>query len=147
MPVVGVEAEEERRDLRPPAGFEAHACHDAVRGLVRLHLHDALARAGQIGEAEPLGDHPVEPRRLEGLQPVSCRVDVVGDGRERDPVGDLLELGTSLLDRPLVHGLALPQQEVEGDVRRRDLGGELSHAALGGVEPRLHRIEVELAVT
>ena len=29
---------------------------------------------------------------------------------------------------------------------RGDLGGELAHAALGRVEPRLHRVEVEHAV-
>ena len=37
-----------------------------------LDLDDALARAGEVGEAEPLRDDAVEPRRLDSLEPV-CR--------------------------------------------------------------------------
>ena len=42
--------------------------------------------------------------------------------------------------------LALPEQDVEDDELRRDLGGELSNPALRGVEPQLHRVEVEPAL-
>src|SRR5205823_5969973 len=59
-PVAVVEAEEERRD--PPVGLVAPAEADdrAVGRLVLLDLDDAVARAGQIGETEPLRDHAVE---------------------------------------------------------------------------------------
>ena len=42
--------------------------------------------------------------------------------------------------------LALPEQDVEDDELRRDLGRQLSNPALRGVEPELHRVEVELAL-
>ena len=41
---------------------------------------------------------------------------------------------------------ALPDEHVERDEPSRDLGRELVHAALGRVQPRLHRVEVEDAV-
>src|ERR1700740_3450108 len=41
MPVVGIEAEQERRDRVAAALLPADPGHDAVRGLVRLDLDDA----------------------------------------------------------------------------------------------------------
>ena len=66
--VLAVEPEQERREpvrlLLP-----ADANHDAVGRLVLLDLDDAFPRAGQVGQAEPLRDHAVEPRRLEAVEP------------------------------------------------------------------------------
>jgi hypothetical protein len=45
-----------------------------------------------------------------------------------------------------VHRLALPEEQVEGDERGRDLARELLHPALGRVQPHLHRVEVERSV-
>ena len=67
-------------------------------------------------------------------------------GESGTPFASALELGAPLLDRPLVHRLSLPEQQVECDERRRDLGGQLLHAALGRMQPHLHRVEVELAL-
>ena len=39
--------------------------------------------------------------------------------------------------------LAVPDEHVERDEARRDLGRQLSDAALGRVKPGLHRVEVE----
>ena len=139
-----VEAEQQRRDRAAAARLPAQAGDDAVGGLVRLHLDDAVTRAGEVGQAEPLRDHAVEARGLQRLQPGSPLLDVGRDRREREAVADALQLGAPLLDRLLVHRLALPEEQVEGDERRRDLGRELAHAALRRVQARLHRVEVEL---
>ena len=117
--VVVVEAEQERGDRVAPALLPADAGDDAVCGLVRLHLDDAVARAGEIREAEALRDDTVEARRLQRLEPLVPLLDVVRDGRELEAVPDLLELGAPFLDRPLVHRLALPEEQVEGDEGRR----------------------------
>ena len=79
MPVVVVEAEQERRDRLAAALLPADPGDDAVGGAVRLDLDDAVARARQIGEAEPLRDDAVEAGRLQRLQPLAPLLDVVGD--------------------------------------------------------------------
>src|SRR6185437_11084617 len=111
-----------------------------------LDLDDAVARAGQIREAQPLRDDAVEARSLQRLQPFPPLPDVVGDRRQLEALPDLLELGASLLDRLLVELLPLPDQEVERDEGRGNLSRELADAALGRVEAHLHRIEVEPAL-
>ena len=58
LSLVVVEPEQERRDPRRlllPAQPDDHR----VGGLVRLHLQDGFARAGEIGHTEALRDHPV----------------------------------------------------------------------------------------
>ena len=42
--------------------------------------------------------------------------------------------------------LALPEQDVEHDELSRDLRGQLPDPALRGVQPHLHRVELELAL-
>ena len=140
LAVVVVEAEQERCEmggLRLPADADDHA----VRGLVRLDLHHRLAGAGKIGQVEALGDHAVEPDRVEAVEPPLGCAGVAR--RRRDRERQLLERCSPLLERLLVDRLALPEQDVEGDELRRDLGGEPADAALGRVEPHLHRVEVE----
>src|SRR6185312_8543977 len=141
-----IEPEQQRGD--PPLGLLAPAEADdhAVRGPIRLHLDDAVARAWQVGNVEPFRDHAVEPGRLESLQPVMCLLRVPRLRREPELLPDPLELGAPLLQRQLVNGLTLPAQEVEGDELRRDLSRELADPAFGGVEPQLHGVEVEDAV-
>ena len=118
---------------------------DAVGGLVRLHLHDAVARAGEVRQPELLRDHAVEAGRLQRREPRRACRDVGGDGESVKPCADALELGAALLDRLLVHELPVPQQQVEGDEKRGDLGGQLADAALRRMQAHLHRVEVELA--
>ena len=141
--VVGVEAEQQRRD--PAVGLVAPAEADdhAVRRLVRLHLDHAVARAGQVRQPEPLGDHAVEPRLLEAVEPARCLLRIVGRGREPELLRLLLELAPALLQRQLVDRLALPDEQVEGDVVRRDLGREPLDPALRGMEPQLQLVELE----
>ena len=78
VPVVGVEAEQQRRDRRPAALLAAHAGDDAVGGLVRLHLDDAVARARQVRKPELLRDHAVEARSLQRLEPRAPFLDIRG---------------------------------------------------------------------
>ena len=131
LAVVAVQAEEECRDpvrLRLPA----HPDDDAVGGLLRLHLGDALARAGQVREVEPLCDHAVEADCLEAVEPGR----VLGPGRswrERARSGFALR---SSFERRLASGsghdlFALPDEHVEGDEAGGDLAGQLSDPALG----------------
>ena len=56
------------------------------------------------------------------------------------------QIVTPLLEGLLVNGLPVPEQDVEGDELRGDLSRELVDAALGRVQPHLHRVEVEHAV-
>jgi hypothetical protein len=89
---------------------------------MRLDLDDALARAGEVRHAESLADHPVEPGRLEAVEPRLGLVAVVRDGRELESVAPALELGAALLERPPPDLLAVPEQEVE----RHELGRDLA---------------------
>ena len=78
LAVVAVEAEEEGGD---PVGarLPADADDDAVGRLLGLHLHDAVAGAGEVWRVATLGDDSVETDRLEALEPlesllaVACR--------------------------------------------------------------------------
>jgi hypothetical protein len=45
-----------------------------------------------------------------------------------------------------MHRLLVPEQQVEDDELRRNLCRELSDPRLCGVQPHLHRVEVEHAV-
>src|SRR5439155_1623698 len=97
-------------------------------------LDDAVARPGQIRQAESFCDHAVEPCRLEPFQPLARLLRIARDRRELKAVGPALELGAALLERQLVHRLALPEQDVEGDVARGQLVEELClHGREGNV--------------
>src|SRR5207248_8866989 len=74
-----VEPEQKRRD--PALGLVAPAEADdhAVGRPVRLHLDDAVARAGEVRQTAPLGDDTVEAGRLEALQPVAGLRQIAGD--------------------------------------------------------------------
>ena len=74
----------------------------------------------------------------------SSRSSVSGESVE---VGaDLLERRPALRERRLPVLDSVPDEEVERDEAGRDLGRELAHAALRGMQPGLHRVEVEDAV-
>ena len=100
---------------------------------------------GRYGSPSFFATTPSKPAACSVSQPLGALLDVVGDRRQLEALADLLQLGAPLLDRALVHGLALPEQQVEGDEGGRDLGRELADAALGRVEAHLHRVEVERA--
>ena len=65
--------------------------------------------------------------------------------RRAKPV-ERLDARAALFERLLPDGLAVPEQDVEDDELRRDLGGELADARLGRMQAHLHRVEVERAV-
>ena len=46
-----------------------------------------------------------------------------------------------------MNGLAVPEQDVEGDERGRGLGRELPDPRLGRVQAHLHRVEIQRPVT
>src|SRR5262245_2454934 len=141
--VVPVEPEQQGRD--PPVGLIAPAETDdhAVGGLVRLDLDNAVARAREVRHPQPLRDHAVEARLLEALEPLCRLLRVAHRGREPERLGLALELATPLLERLLVHRLALPDEQVERDVLRGDLRGEAPDPALRRMEPHLELVELE----
>ena len=78
-------------------------------------------------------------------QPERLRA-VARRGRELEALRAALEPCSALGERLVPRLDALPDENVERDEPRRDLRRELVHAALGRMEPRLHRVEVEDAV-
>src|SRR5581483_12072885 len=58
----------------------------------------------------------------------------------------LLDAGPAFRERKLPDRLAAPQQHVEHDELRGDLGRQLPDAGLGRMQARLHRVEVERSV-
>jgi len=138
-----VEAEHQARDpgalLAPGDAYD-----DAVGGLLALHLEDAVTRPREVGQSGSLRDHPVEARDLEPVEPALCDGEIAG--RRRDRERKLLDAFAPLLERQLVHGLAVPEEDIEGDEVRGDFRGELLHPALCGMEAHLQRVEVESAV-
>ena len=125
--VLVVEPEEQRGEPRRLL-LPADADDDAVRRLLGLHLHDAVARAGEIRQVAPLGDDPVETDRLEPLEPFDRLVQIARGGRELETLRDSPELRPPLRERLLPDLFALPDQHVEGNESRGDLRGQLSHA-------------------
>ncbi len=136
-----VGASRARRLLLP-----ADADDDAVRGLLRLDLHDAVARAGEIRQVAAFGDDSVEADRLEPLEPIDRLGLIARGGRELEAPCDSPELRPALRERLFPDLLALPDEDIEGDEARRDLRRQLSHAALGRMQPHLHGVEVEHAL-
>ena len=113
-----------------------------------LHLDDAVARAGQVRQrrAASRSRRRARPPRSGRATPrasleVARRAARAGSPRRRRSSSR-----APLLERPLVHRLAVPEQHVEGDELGRDLGRQLADAALGRMEAHLHRVEVERAV-
>ena len=114
---------------RPPAAIRG-ADDDAVGGAVALDLDDAVARAGEVREPEPLGDHTVEAGDLERLQPARRLLSVAA--RDRDPERQPLEAGAPLLDRQLPDLLARPRA---GRRTRRSARGSPRRACARGSPP------------
>ena len=132
--------------LAIPVPFSLQVTPTTTQSAVSLALHllHGLARAGHVRDAEPLGDDAVEARHFQALEPVRGLLRVAGRGR--DVEGQRLHLRAPLLERLAVEVLAVPEEDVEADEARGDLGRELPHPALGRVEPHLERVEVERAV-
>ena len=74
----------------------------------------------------------------------SSRSSVAGDSVS--VAADRLERRSALRERRRRVLRPVPEQEVERDEDRGDLGGQLAHPALCRVEPGLHRVEVEDSV-
>src|SRR5438034_4438275 len=74
---VAVYAEQQRTErARTPALPGSPSADDAVHRAERLHLHPrGRARAGLIGGVEALGDDPLEPLLLRGLEERDARSD------------------------------------------------------------------------
>ena len=127
-----------------PAEAGDHAVGGA--GVLDLDVHP-LVRPVRL--LELLGDDAVEAGALEAVEPVPGGVGVGGRRREverRLDVGhDLGEDPPALPERQLAGVVVAEGEEVEGDERRRDLGGELLHPRLGGVHAQLQGVEVEAA--
>src|SRR5688500_3643214 len=112
--VVAVEPEQEGREPFRPV-LPADADDDAVSGLVLLHLHDALAGAGKVRQAEPLLDDAVQPGRLEAVEPAGRRVELERRRRDPEPLAEAEQLVPPLLEWQLVHRGVLPKEQVERD--------------------------------
>ncbi len=145
LTVLAPEAEEKRRNVFTGA-FPADPGDHAVGGLVLLHLHHPFARARQVRHAEPLCDHAVEPERLEAVEPGARLGEVAGGRGEPEALGHPFELGPTLLEWALPDRRALPDEHVEDDEGRRNLGREPPDPRFGRMEPHLHRVEVDRSV-
>src|SRR5205085_2958125 len=137
------EAEKQARDFLPARPVpDDHA----VAGAVMFHLRDGVARAGFVWKVDALRDHAVGPGHLDALEPLLRQLRILRDRRKRKALRKTLELLAALREGALVDRLAVPEKDVEHDVARRRLGGQLSYARLRGMQAVLHRIELELAV-
>ena len=132
-----------------PVGLRlpAHADDDAVGRLLGLHLDDAVARAGEVRDVAALRD-----RRRRDRSPRSGRA---SRAPRHGPVSRATARSASRFARARARrfesgscqaSTSLPDEHVEGDEASGDLRRQLVDAALGRVEPRLHRVEVEDAV-
>src|SRR5439155_12333058 len=120
----------------------AIADDDAIAGLVVLHLHYGFARARLVREVGTLAHDTVEADHLEPLEPARGLLPVRRLRREGERGRPLLELEPPLRERTAVDGLAVPEQEVEGDERGRSLDRELPDPRLGRMQAHLHRVEI-----
>src|SRR6185503_18083100 len=77
-------------------------------------------------------------------EPALALLAVARGRRERELLRLPLQLPPPPLQGQLVDGLALPDEQVEGDVFRGNLCREPPDPALRRVEPQLQRVEVEL---
>ncbi len=143
LAVVAVEAEEQRRDpvrLRLPA----QADDDAVGGLVRLHLDDRLARArAGTGWSSRFAITPSRPAasNRSSHSRASSRSRVAGESRKpfarRSSSARRFASGGSCTGSP-------SQSRTSKATNSAGISrGQLADAALGRVEPHLHRVEVE----
>ena len=64
-------------------------------------------------------------------------------GERRKPPASRSSTRAALVERQPPELLAVPEQHVEDDELGRDLARQLADPALGRMEPRLHRVEVE----
>src|SRR4029077_3319130 len=117
-----IEPKQERADGVLAALVPAKSRHHTVAGADMLDLdHRALSRL--IRSRRRLGDHAVQPRALEALQPVDGDLAVARHRREVERAPDLLEellkSDTALLlwqvqQAPLING-----QQIKRDKRSR----------------------------
>ena len=145
LAVLAIEPEQQRRD-RARVALPPQPDDDAVRRLVLLHLDHPVARARQVRRRQMLRDDAVEPERLEPLEPPARIGDVAGRGREPEPSSASTRARRSASGSS-PHLLAVPEQHVEDDELGRDLRRQPPDPRLRRMEPHLHRIEVERAVT
>ena len=114
--------------------------------LCSFTLTTASREPGMYGRPSRFAITPSSPAASKrSSQAVAASSEVVA-GEIQKPSPRASSSCAPLLERALVDGLAVPEQQVEGDEDRRDLGRELADAALGRVQPHLHRVEVEHAV-
>ena len=145
--VVAVEAEQQRRD-RLAVALPADADDDAVGRLVLLHL-DHRRRASRAGTATPsrFATTPSSPSASKrSSQPARLVERRASPARAGSRSRRASSSRAPLLERPLPHRLAVPEQHVEDDVLGRDLRRQPADARLGRMQPHLHRVEVERAV-
>ena len=123
-----VEAEQQRADALA-VFVEAVARDRAVARALVLHLqHCALP--GTVRVLEWLGDDTVESRALEATEPVRREVTIARRGRQVDrrrrAAEQQCEPSPTLAERCLEQRVVSEREEIERDVRRGHLGGELA---------------------
>ncbi len=137
QPAFGV-VEAEQNGTDPPAILVNPVAGDhTVRRAAVLDLHQgALVGGVRIGQA--LGDHPVEAGTLELGEPLRRHRRI---GGARAQVHRRCRIGQGRHQKVMagaqrgVEQVAIGQgEEVEGHERGRGLGGQASHARLGGVD-------------
>jgi hypothetical protein len=145
-----VEPEQERADALTVAVLvPAEPGDHAVRGACVLDLlHHALA--GLVERGVVLGDHAIEARALEAVEPIeSLRVLARRGGqvnrrlRARERTHQALATLDERTSSQIVVALG---QQIEGHERRRELRRQLLHPRRRRVQAQLERREVESIV-
>ena len=101
---------------------------------------------GRYGDVEPLGHDAVEAGRVEAVEPALRLLRGRASPGRAGSAWPCAPARVRASRAAACARLALPEQDVEGDELGRDLRRELPDAALGRVEPQLHRVEVECPV-
>ena len=103
--------------------------------------------AGHVGSIPCLGDHAVEPRSLELLEPLFGRFRVTRVRSQKDrllhALEQLLEPRSPFAEGLLAQVVRSLREQVEGDEPRRRYLAEHANARLRWMDPLLKRAEVE----
>ena len=112
-----------------------------------LHLDHAVARARQVRHAEPLRDDPVEAERLEPVEPAARLLELAAStGESRKPFAT-----RSSSARRSASGRFHTGSPSQSSTSKTTYDAGISADSLrirdsAGMEPHLHRVEVERAV-
>ena len=144
LAVVVVEPEQERRDRRSPFAFQRSPTTTQSAVFSGFTFATASREPGRVGLVAALRDDAVEPERLERVEPRERLVEVERERRQRQVGADASRASPGAPRAAPASARRRPRASTsKRDEAGRDLGRELAHAALRGMQAGLHRVEVE----